>query len=56
MERKKILRALVVGISVSLIAWRFISGVFRVLEWKSWDFRLNLWSDSEKASDDIVLI
>ncbi|NOR14836.1 MAG: CHASE2 domain-containing protein, partial [Candidatus Aminicenantes bacterium] len=57
MERKKLTRALVVGFSVFLITLvLYYLGAFQILEWKSWDLRLNLWSHPEKAGKDIVLI
>jgi adenylate cyclase len=57
MERKKILRGLIVGIAVSVITLGlFFLDVFRVMEWKSWDLRLQTGADAEKTADDIVLI
>jgi len=55
-DRKKIFRGLLIGLSAFVLAlalhW---SGAFRALEWKSWDFRLSLWSDPAQADPDIVI-
>ena len=55
--RKKILRGFAVGLAV--FALTFLLGllkVFRPLEWKSWDARVQLLADPEQASKDIVLL
>ena len=55
--RKKALRGLAVGLAV--FALTFLLGllnVFRPLEWKSWDTRLQLLADPSRASADIVLL
>ncbi len=55
--RKKALRGAKVGLAVFaaslLLGWL---GLFRSLEWKSWDARLQLLADPERASKDIVLL
>jgi len=55
--RKKALRGLAVGLAV--FALTFLLGllnVFRPLEWKSWDTRLQLLADPSRAAADIVLL
>lgn len=57
MERKKVTRGLIVGLAVFVTTLVLSSlGAFRVLEWKTWDLRLELGADPEKAAGDIVLI
>ncbi len=55
--RKKALRGAAVGLAV--FALTFLLGllhVFRPLEWKSWDARVQLLADPSRASSDIVLL
>jgi adenylate cyclase len=55
--RKKALRGLAVGLTV--FALTFLLGllnVFRPLEWKSWDARVQLLADPSRADADIVLL
>ncbi|MFC2169413.1 CHASE2 domain-containing protein [Acidobacteriota bacterium] len=54
--KNKLVRGIGVGLSVfvlSLILYHL--NVFRSSEWKSWDLRLRLFSQSSRASKDIVL-
>jgi adenylate cyclase len=54
--RKKVIRGILVGCVAFLLV--FILQSFRILaplEWKSWDLRLRLFSDSSRANKDIVL-
>jgi adenylate cyclase len=54
---KKALRGLAVGLAV--FALTFLLGllnVFRPLEWKSWDARVQLLADPSRADADIVLL
>ena len=54
---QKVLRGLLVGLAAFVVAvaadW---SGALRTLEWKSWDLRLSLWSDPDRADKDIVIL
>ena len=55
--KSQILRALAVGIVVLSVCLAFHAlGLFRTLEWTTWDWRLQLLSDSSRADPDIVLI
>jgi len=55
--RKKALRGLAVGLAVfALTSLLGLLGVFRQLEWKSWDARLQLLADPSRADADIVLL
>lgn len=54
--RKKVARGILVGCTAFLLA--FILRNFQILvpiEWKTWDLRLRLFSDSSRANKDIVL-
>jgi len=54
--KKRIVRGLIVGFAVFLVALLLhYLNLFRSLEWKSWDLRLRLFSQSSQASGDIVL-
>jgi class 3 adenylate cyclase/CHASE2 domain-containing sensor protein len=53
----KNLTALVIILSVFLIvSLCFVLGVFTPLEYKLYDFRVNLFAQSRRASDDIVVV
>jgi len=55
--RNKLLRGGAIGLSVfavTAVLWGL--GVFRTLEWKSWDARLRLGADPSRAAADIVLL
>jgi adenylate cyclase len=55
--KSQILRALAVGAVVLAVFLALHAlGLFRTLEWKTWDWRLQLLSDSSRADSDIVLI
>jgi adenylate cyclase len=55
--RKKALRGLAVGLAVfALTLLLGLLNVFRPLEWKSWDTRLQLLADPSRADADIVLL
>ncbi|OGD25922.1 MAG: hypothetical protein A2V57_09185 [Candidatus Aminicenantes bacterium RBG_19FT_COMBO_65_30] len=55
--RKKALRGAAVGLAVFALTYLLgILHVFRPLEWKSWDARLQLLADPGRASADIVLL
>jgi len=54
--KNRIIRGLIVGIAVFIITLiLYYLNLFCVLEWKSWDLRLHLFSHPSQASDDIVL-
>ena len=51
------MRGLLVGISVFAIGLGlFYFKAFRVMEWKTWDWRMQLFSNSSAADSEIVLI
>jgi adenylate cyclase len=55
--RNKFLRGAAIGLAVfavTAVIWGL--GVFRSLEWKSWDARLRLGADPSRAATDIVLL
>jgi adenylate cyclase len=55
--KKKIERGILVGAAAFLIAFAIQTlHLFRALEWKSWDARLRLMANPERAGKDIVLI
>lgn len=55
--RNKLLRGAAIGLAVfavTAVLWGL--GVFRTLEWKSWDARVRLGADPSRAAADIVLL
>ena len=57
MDKKKIIRGLLIGCGILvLMGSLFHLNTFRTLEWKSWDWRLKLFSDPSHADENIVLI
>jgi adenylate cyclase len=54
--RKRWTRGVLVGLGAFALALLIhLLGLFRPLEWKSWDLRLRLFSDPSRASRDIVI-
>ena len=54
--KNKLLRGFMVAIFVFALTFiLYVAHFFDVWEWKTWDLRLRLFSDSSKASDNIVL-
>jgi len=54
--KNRFIRGLVVGGTALLLTLGgYYFHLFRPLEWKSWDLRLRLFSNSSQASKDIVL-
>jgi adenylate cyclase len=54
--KNKLFRGFVVAIVVFALTFiLYIAHVFEVWEWKTWDLRLQLFSDSSRASENIVL-
>ena len=57
MLKNKELRGVISGLAVFGLTFGLgVMGAFQVPEWKSWDLRLRLFSEPEKADDRIVLI
>jgi adenylate cyclase len=57
MIKKKSYRGLLVGVCVFILAMvLYQSKAFRVLEWKTWDWRLQFFSNPLRADSNIVLI
>ena len=57
MHKKKIIRGLLIGCGIlGLMGSLFLHNAFRTLEWKSWDWRLKLFSNPSHADENIVLI
>ena len=55
--RSQFVRGLVVGTAVFILAFLLaVAHAFDVWEWKTWDLRLGLFSDSSRASDDIAIL
>ena len=55
--RNKLLRGAAIGLAAFAVTAAFWGlGVFRSLEWKSWDARLRLGADPSHAAADIVLL
>jgi len=55
--RNRLARGILVGIGAFLLALVLFSlKVARPLEWKSWDLRLRLFADPERASRDIAIL
>lgn len=54
--KNKLFRGLVVAIFVLAITFiLYVAHIFDVWEWKTWDLRLRLFSDSSRASKNIVI-
>jgi adenylate cyclase len=54
--KNKLIRGLIVAVIVFALTFiLFLANVFDVWEWKTWDLRLHLFSDSTRASENIVL-
>jgi adenylate cyclase len=54
--KNKLFRGLMVAIFVFVVTFIFyVANAFDVWEWKTWDLRLRLFSDSSRASENIVL-
>lgn len=54
--KNRFIRGLIVGVAVFIITLiLYYLNLFCVLEWKSWDLRLHLFSHPSQASNDIVL-
>ncbi len=54
--KNKLLRGLIVASIVFALTFvLYIANIFDVWEWKTWDLRLRLFSDSSRASKNIVL-
>lgn len=54
--KNKLFRGLVVAIFVLAITFiLYVAHIFDVWEWKTWDLRLHLFSDSSRASKNIVI-
>ena len=52
----KLFRGLIVAAIIFALTFiLYVAHIFDVWEWKTWDLRLRLFSDSTKASDNIVL-
>jgi len=56
-SRQKTIRTIVLGLAIGLLILILHgAGLFRSLEWKSWDHRLRTLADSQSASDEIVIL
>jgi adenylate cyclase len=54
--KNKLFRGLIVAIIVFAITFiLYVAHIFDVWEWKTWDLRLRLFSDSSRASKNIVI-
>lgn len=54
--KKKLFRGTIVATTVFILTFiLYVAHVFDVWEWKTWDLRLRLFSDTSRASEDIVL-
>ena len=54
--KNKLFRGLIVAIIVFAITFSlYVAHIFDVWEWKTWDLRLRLFSDSSRASKNIVI-
>lgn len=54
--KNKLFRGFIVAIVVFALTFiLYIAHIFEVWEWKTWDLRLQLFSDSSQASENIVL-
>jgi len=55
--RQKTIRTIVLGLAIGLIILILHgAGLFRSLEWKSWDWRLRALADSSSASQEISIL
>lgn len=54
--KNKLFRGLIVAITIFAITFiLYVAHIFDVWEWKTWDLRLRLFSDSSRASKNIVI-
>ncbi len=54
--KNKLFRGLIVAITIFAITFiLYVAHIFDVWEWKTWDLRLRLYSDSSRASKNIVI-
>ena len=54
--KNKLFRGLIVAIFIFAITFiLYVAHIFDVWEWKTWDLRLRLFSDSSQASKNIVI-